>query len=198
MNRTTLLPQAEYIINAINKFRCIRLSQLQYFLPNKKYSNNNTVESVCHFIKYSKNGTVSGDFILAQGENRVRQDMIDAIWTAIDYIDDAENTGEILRNAFQTAYPVNMGFLKDSCFIKVITLESASDIVKIVAENEKYMMQNDEEAMERNKDKILYLIVVRDSGILNDMNRENPAFPHKIAFLTGEYNEKPEITYYSK
>lgn len=198
-NRNALTREAEALYNAINRFRCIRIEQLKYFMPPTKSTRQNYHEAICTHLSIKKLGNMSGEYMFAANESTVSQDMIDSIWVMIDML---SKNPEIpvsngLQNAFNPAYPCTVTFIEDNFrIVKLLPVLTAGDIIKIYAENEKYAIL-DEKTKEENRTRLMYVIIIRDESLLDEIARISPVFPHKIAYLQGEYNTKPEIEYYS-
>lgn len=199
--RNALTTEAETVLIAINKFRCIRVEQIEYFIPTMKLVREEYHKVICKHLSIQHLANLSGDYIFALNESNISQEMIDSIWVAISIIQESGETatGDILKNAFKSVYPCTISFILDKKKqIKILPVLTENDVVNIMAESDKYLSSTTDKIRENNLEKLLYVIAIRNPELLSTIGDINPPFPHKIAVLDGNYNEKPSITYYSK
>lgn len=193
VEKKKLTTQCQAILDAVNKYGCIHLSQLQAFVPAYLSLREDYVRSMSNFLNSNHIAKMKEDCLLKSGISEPDYEMIDTIWVALDILKDESNIYNSLRTAFKPDFPRTMClFANNSYRYDIIPLFSKSDFSKIYEENTRVS------GLEQNESGLMieHILLIRDIELVKELYTTAPIFSYRIAYLEGEYGEKPTITYY--
>lgn len=189
-------PTESSVLMALERFKCLNLEQLDYFLPPFKSVNDKYVRSVCWHLFNSKQAVIINnngvEYIVPPKTYEVDEGIAMSLWVYIDLLKD-QKIYSFYRNCPTPKYPSTASFIRDnSVLVSIIPILSAQDLSKILVENDNYTGYDTSLGLKRE-----YILVVRDASVLDDLPKFMPAFPYKIAVVSGNKKDDIKVTYYT-
>lgn len=193
--------ESQAIRDAIYRYGCVTQDQLEYFMPPTARKRDNYHAVICnHLISAKIAARTDNGVVFPYINNGYSQAMIDAVWVMIDILSDENSEiplSEKMEVSFKGDHPETLCFIKDSAdSVKVIAIETASQIPLLTFAQEKYYASVGRRPGEEIKQRSITIITIRDKSLLNEIGKIGLTIPHKIAYLDGGLLDKPTIKYF--
>lgn len=194
-----LTKEAEAILKAVNKFGCIDYEQLKYFIDTPKKTDSTGTPysvSIANHLVYTKQAVRDGHALCSRTEKVRNLKMVDSLWGVLYLLSQKENdespAADLDLNCNRGGSYCTVEMLLGSTWVKFLPCYNSSDVVTVLAEQEKY-----EIAISRLKEKhrILteYYVVTRSMDTIAELSKYELTFPVSLMFLQGEDGKQPEI-----
>lgn len=197
MNKLTV--EAEKICDAVKKFHCASVEQLQMIINDPSKDASKTA----HFLVLKQYlDLVDGKYVTVRKHNRVNSDDIDCLWAVIDsmmYEDKFDYETFCSTQTFQGgSNKVRLSFIKDNKFIVNVAYISKNNIMDTVfLQNRFYEITGAKIGQEKEK-KIVHYFVTRNKSVVEEIKNMKLKMPYVIVYLNYKDSEKPNIQYLNK
>lgn len=187
-------PTEEAVLLALDRFGCLSIEQIPYFVPPYTSINDKYISSICrHLLLTRQANFINNEYLVPYKVNEVDESIILSIWTFIDLLKDNDKIYSFYRNCPAPKYPCNACYIKDNAVLcSIIPILTPSDLSKILIENEKFASYDPNSGLKRE-----YVLAVKDLYVIDDLPNFQPQFPIKIAHVEGDLKTRPKVTYYS-
>ncbi len=187
-------PTEESVLMALNRFGCMALEQIQYFVPPFTTLRENYIFSICRHLRNSRQAnTIDNNYLVPANVNVPDENTVLSIWVYIDLLKDKQKIYSFYRNCPMPKYPCAASFIRDNeVLVSIIPILTEQDLSKIYAESENYAKYDTAIGLKRE-----YVLAINDISLVDKIPSFNPAFPFKIAYAEGEFTTQMKVTYYT-
>lgn len=190
--------ESKLILDIVNRYGCLAKDQIKYFFKFDPNRPNRDFSSTINYLVSTHQVVEDGNILCSKSLGAKEIEVIDSIWVLIQMIEKYSTEGvpcdEECREAFAGDKPETIGFfLNKETVIKLIPIYSSNDITGALFVQERFYSthnRGDEE-----KTPVCYYFVLRDKDRLKALSDAGLTIKHKVAFLSGELFEKPEIKF---
>ena len=195
-----LTKDAETILKAVNKFGCIDFEQLKYFIDSPKTTDSTGVPytvSIANHLAYTKQAVKDGNTLCSRRDKVRSLKMIDSIWGVLYLLSqkgsDESPAEDLDMNCQKGAdYCTIEMFLNGTTWVKFLPCYNASDVMTVLAEQEKHAIAT---AGLKNKHRmpLEYYVVTRNKDAITELSKYELTIPVSVMYLQGEEGEQPQI-----
>ena len=198
MPKVTLNKQTETSEALLSSYGCLSRKHVVSICNNDE---DKARKIISFLIKYGATRTTDDEQILLPNIKRLHKlDMntLDCLTVAIDLMQDEDNEYgldlDALINSFESE-PVKINIVdKDNQYLNIVPINETNLTTTIAFLKEKFLrIHKKPEAVEG----IVYIFVIKDKAMLNQIGDMRVPFEHKIALLSKSKDDETDIKYFS-
>ena len=188
---------SDLIVQLVGTLGSLSVAQIEEVLKGghtePKKIINHLVES--RFVKLYPSGEYTPDaYIIPFKDSDPNFRAVNCFWVILDLLSDIE--GNIDRKSYETMMTgrgvVDAMYVQNDAFLIELLYVEPNKTSNIIAVKQRVF----EYTKDGNKDQVVYMFVTRSEKIVREIKEMKLTFPHKIALLSGEIGEKPQIEYF--
>lgn len=190
--------ETQMVLDIINKYGCLAKDQIKYFLREDPNRPNRDFSPMINYIVSSHQVVEDGNVLCSKSLGHADAEIIDSIWVLITMIEKYSTQNvpkyEECRDAFCGDKPETIGFfLNKNVIIRLIPVYSDSDVTSALFVQERFYSTHNKG--DESKVPLCYYFIVRNKTKLKSLSELELTINHKVAMLSGELFEKPEIKF---